>query len=93
MAVAFIESGVSPGASSTTCVIVKPTNLAVGNLMLAHVGFGNTGTISAPDASWTSVFTTTTTAGRSATFRKIATSTDVAATNFTFTGTSGREDS
>ena len=33
MAVAFITYGVSPGATSTTCVVTKPSGLAVGNLI------------------------------------------------------------
>jgi len=53
MAVAFIEFSVSPGATSTTCVITKPTNLAIGNLMIAHVASASTTAITAPDVTWT----------------------------------------
>ena len=37
MAIALRATGLSPGTSSTTCVIVKPVGLAVGDLMIAHV--------------------------------------------------------
>jgi len=35
MAISFRSSGLSPGAASTTCVIVKPVGLAAGDFMLA----------------------------------------------------------
>ena len=85
MAVAFIEFGVSPGASSVSCVITKPTNLAIGNLMIAHIASASTTAISAPDVSWTQLQNIATTNGRGAAFYKQATSTDVAAASFTFT--------
>jgi len=84
MAVAFIEFGVSPGATSTSCVITKPTNLAIGNLMIAHVVSDSTTAITAP-ATWTQLQNLATTNGRGAAFYKIATSADVAAASFTFT--------
>jgi len=88
MAITYIEFGVSPVATSTTCVVVKPANLAIGNLMIAHIGFAGGGAISAPDATWTllQTGTTTGTVGTVTVFYKIATSTDVATTDFTFTG-------
>jgi len=57
--------------------------------MIAHIGFAGNGTISAPDATWTLLQTgaTTGTVTRVTVFYKIATSTDVAATDFTFTST------
>ena len=85
MAVAFIEFGVSPGATSTSCVIVKPTNLAVGNLMIAHISSASPTAITAPDVSWTQLQNLPTSNGRGAAFYKQATSTDVAAASFTFT--------
>jgi hypothetical protein len=74
MAVTYIENGVSPGATSISCVIVRPANLAVGNLMIAHVGFNSTDTITAPvvTPAWNSIQDRATTAGRTAIFWKLA---------------------
>jgi len=51
MAVALRSVGVSPGSSTTSCVIGKPVGLAVGDLMIAQVGYENsTGTITGVSA-------------------------------------------
>jgi len=89
MAVALRSVGVSPGASSTSCVIVKPVGLSVGDLMIAHVtsstSFGTPGAISAPDESWTEIRQDASLKLRGALFWKIADSDDTSATDFTFT--------
>ena len=94
MAVELRSVGVSPGANSTSCVVVKPVGLTVGGLMIAHIYFrehgSDDGQIGSP-ANWTLIrqdsydgatFT-------SALFWKIADAGDVAASNFTFTGETG----
>ena len=92
MAATYRSTGVSPGADSTSCVVVKPASLAVGDLMIAQiVGTGATiGSFTAPDGTWNSIrqdtFVGTVDVG-SALWWKIATQTDVDATNFTFTAT------
>ncbi len=91
--VVFRSYGQSTGADSTSCVIVKPVGLAVGDLMIAQVvGSGATplGTFTA-SANWTSIRQDTKVVSffdvASALFWKIADAADVAAANFTFTAT------
>jgi len=81
----FVAFSESPGASSTTCVIPKPTGLQVGDLMIAHVVFGNSGTTAIPE-NWTLVNEVSNGVKiRSTVARRIATQADVDATDFTFT--------
>jgi hypothetical protein len=80
------SAGVSPGATGTSCVIVKPVGLAVGDLMFAHVSAKELTTAIVAPANWTEVVQTTfTDRVRSALFWKFAVQDDVDATNFTFT--------
>ncbi len=88
MAVTFRSVGVSPGADSTTCVIVKPAGLSVDDLMVAQVVTYVYGTAVTPPGSWTEIrqdFDGTVRDIRSALFWKIAVQADVDATDFTFT--------
>lgn len=90
MAVTFRSVGVSPGANSTSCVIVKPAGLSVGDLMIAQVVVHTlSGSITTP-GGWTLIRTNTDFVApnywlKSNLFWKIADSDDVAAANFTFT--------
>ena len=92
MAIGLRSVGASPGANSANCIITKPSGLALGDFMLAHVvNKATSGTIT-PPADWTIIGAQSDTASsRSALFRKVAVQADVDATTFTFTlGTSGR---
>jgi len=77
MAIELRSTGLSPGTSSTTCVITKPVGLATGDLMIAHVNSRvATNAHTAPDATWGAVTTQQATATRivrSSLWRKIAT--------------------
>lgn len=77
-------------SSPESVVITKPTGLALGDLMLAGV-FHNNGTSWDVPAGWTSIASLVgVSEGYSLrVFAKLATSDDVAATNFTFTIQSG----
>ncbi|MBU2249582.1 MAG: hypothetical protein KKD77_22740 [Gammaproteobacteria bacterium] len=93
MAVAQRSVGQSPGADSTSCVIVKPVGLEVGDLMVAQVVGGRNdpmGAHTAP-ANWTEIRQDATVDAvlmlRTSLWWKIADSDDVAASNFTFTAT------
>jgi hypothetical protein len=84
--IVFRSFGQSPGANSTTCVIVKPTGLTVGDLMIAQVVSKLPGTAVTAPGGWTQIRQDVSgTSVRSALFWKIATSSDTSATNFTFT--------
>jgi len=88
MAVEVRSVGVSPGASgSTTCVIVKPVGLAVGDLMTAQIqSLVVSVETTTPPEGWDLIERTY--AGialESELFYKIADSDDAAATDFTFT--------
>jgi len=92
LAIVLRSVGASPGANSANCIITKPSGLALGDFMLAHVvNKATSGTIT-PPANWTIIGAQSNTASsRSALFYKFAVQTDVDATTFTFTlGTSGR---
>jgi len=85
--------GVSPGANTNSCVVVKPVGLAVSDLMVAHISFRGSDAIpsvSAPEGWQTTQSTPfqTNVIGylRSSLWWKIAVQADVDATNFTFTG-------
>lgn len=84
--IALRAAGVSPGATSTTCIIVKPVGLALGDLMIAHVVAFSATDATPPDVSWTLIRrdTTSTTVIESALWWKVAVAADVAAANFTF---------
>ena len=96
MAVALRSVGQSPGADSTSVVITKPANLAVGDLMIAHIFGavvpGTIGTFTAPvtDPIWNPIRQDNNPGNDSASalFWKIAVQTDVDATDFTFVATS-----
>ena len=91
MAISLRSVGASPGANSSNCIITKPSGLAVGDFMLAHVvNKATSGTIA--KAGWTIVGAQSNTASsRSALFYKFADAADVAASTFDFTlGTTGR---
>lgn len=69
-------------ASAQTVVITKPTGVAVGDLLLAfiyHIEVSVT-----PPAGWSTLATDDDVTGKITSFYKIATSTEVAASNFTF---------
>ena len=91
MAVEFRAAGVSPGANGTSCVIVKPVGLQVGDLMVAQVESAHNtvppvGVVTAP-ASWASIREdgVGTRTFVSALFWKFADAADVAGADFTFT--------
>lgn len=73
-------------ATAGTCVVPKPSGLAVGDLMVAHIAATNGATVSTP-SGWTLVRSDTNASGdpRSYVFRKFADAADVAASSFTFT--------
>lgn len=90
--VAFQTSGVSPGASSTTIVIVKPVGLTAGNMMVAAIFFNGNGTITPPsgfalisgaDLNWGG------NPSNVEAYWKVADAGDAAASNFTFTVSGG----
>lgn len=90
MAVTFRAKGESPGADSTSCVIVKPTGLTEGDLMIAQIlGSPNAGPATYPTLSgWTSIRQDDFGENLSTSlFWKIADGDDVAASDFTFTVT------
>lgn len=72
----------------TSIVVPKPTGLAVGDLMVAVAGCGDSRSVS-PPAGWTTLEDTTNGTYRIAIFTRVATSGDVAATDFTFTASGG----
>lgn len=91
MATPVVESSTSTNfaASTTTTTITKPAGLAVGELLVAAIQFADAGSataVSAP-AGWTTLETVDMTDGlrRLTVFYIIATSTETAASNFTFT--------
>lgn len=87
MAVPTTSTQTASSTGSTTVVIAKPTGLAVGSLMVAYIVFhaGSTITMSTP-SGWTSLLSNTgSTTRKLHVFTKVADSSDVAASNFTFT--------
>jgi len=85
MAVTLRSVGISPAINSTTCIIVKPAGLAVGDLMIAQVGLYAPRTIT-PPSGWTLIRTDAgATIDQSSLYTKIAVQADVDATDFTFT--------
>ena len=87
---AYIVSSESETYAVTTSVTVtKPTGLAVGDLMVAQCScIANTPTSFTPPTGWTTLSTVTAGEARQQIFYKIADSSDVAASDFSFTGTS-----
>lgn len=86
MAVAF-ASVQSTGATGTNVTITKPTSLAVGDLMVAHLYKQASSSPTIDTLSgWTSLLNTANGNSRTSVQYKIADSGDVAASNFTFTG-------
>lgn len=89
MALAVPQTTSNTGPNIGTIDIAKPNNLAVGELMVAGIAAAaGSGSISAP-AGWTQIEQPSTVEGsQCAIFAIKATSTEVAASNFTFTKTS-----
>lgn len=92
MAVPVVASSSSTTFATgvTSLVITKPTGLAVGDLLIGAVFFTSgtgTPTTVTPPADWTTLQTvdTNNTDNRMYVFYRIATSTETAASNFTFT--------
>lgn len=85
----------SSSPTNVSLTVTKPTGLAVGDLLVAFFWSHHSATISAdtPPSGWTTAITRTETTGteneRNACYWKVATSTEVAATNFTFARTGG----
>ena len=77
----------SSNTNASSVVITKPTGLAVGDLMVAFVGFMHTGSsgqsVSTP-SGWTSLQQVNENRVVFAAYYKVADSADVAASNFTF---------
>ena len=94
MAIQLRAVGTSPGANSSTCVITKPSGIAVGDFLIAHVKSKASGTIAwstGGDGNWNALGSQQATAsGVSALFYKFATSGDVSATTFSFSVGSSR---
>lgn len=84
MAVALPSSANTAWGSGTTLIITKPASLAVGDLMVAQVCSNGTDAIT-PPSGWTLIRTDTNGTIRSALYYIIATSTQVAASDFTWT--------
>lgn len=95
MAVAFQSVSTKAFANGTSTVIDKPTGLAVGDCLIAHVvaftSVAQESNVFNTPTGWTSVNSASITDAGANTvvkefcFSRIATSADVAATNFTFT--------
>lgn len=71
-------------ASGTEVVVTKPVSLAVGDLLIAQIGVNSSSTIT-PPTDWNLIRSTTSGVYRFSSYYKVATSGDVAATDFTFT--------
>ena len=94
MAVAF-ESVATGTGTAGSLTITKPTGLAVGDFMVAHLvsnysSTGSAGSTWATPAGWTSLFNTAPDSQLFISVKwKLADSADVAAANFTFTNDTG----
>jgi hypothetical protein len=94
---AYQDSGAAASGTSTTPTLNKPTNLAVGDTMVAYfiVGTSLTTTVSAVPSGWTPVTGSSGTAGRQPAlttdnevafcYTRVADEADVAASNFQWT--------
>lgn len=87
MAVAVQSSSSTAWASSATVVITKPTGVVVGDLLIAQIGYTSDGTFTiTPPAGWTTIQQTNIGVEMAIeVFYKVATSTETAASDFTFT--------
>ena len=86
MALTYQTIGVSPGATSTTCVVTKPTGLTAGDLIVAIIAVRSSSITITPASGFTADISETGQTGvQIRTFSKIADGTDAAATDFTFT--------
>lgn len=83
MALAFRSQTTNTVANNHTLTINKPAGLAVNDIMIAHHVTGNCG--SQPPAGWTEFNKTAQGDATSAVYWKLADSSDVAASNFSFT--------
>ena len=87
MAIAYQTSSSTSIAASATCVITKPTGLAVGDVMVAFVGgLANAAATYTAPAGWTAIQGQSNGAESCRAFYKVADSSDVSAPNFTFNG-------
>lgn len=87
MAVAYASSSTTSIAISSTCVLTKPSGLSVGDLMIAYVGgVLNTAADYTAPVGWTVLVGQSNGAESVRAFYKVADSSDVAASNFTFNG-------
>lgn len=86
MAVTFQSAGLSPGASSTTCVITAPTGIQVGDLLVATITSQSSTGITGP-AGFTTTVATAQVDGNfnTAYFYKVAVTADTTAPTYTFT--------
>ena len=75
-------------ANGSTVTITKPTGLSVGDLMVAHIGLVATGGTGSIDlvSGWTNVYVNSVGNYNTRIMYKVADSSDVATTNFAFTG-------
>ncbi|MBL4621025.1 MAG: hypothetical protein JKY89_01365 [Immundisolibacteraceae bacterium] len=90
MAVAFRSSASTAFANAATSVVTKPSGLAVGDLMIAQFSAESGAYTYTPPTGFTLIDTITGGANRaSKIYYKVADSSDVAASNFTFTITGG----
>jgi len=93
MAVAYKSSNIFPITSTNNVFITKPTDLAVGDLLIAHIFNAKAQTIT-PPSGFTALLTTTTTGSINQhamyLFWKVADAGDVAATTFSFTTASSQ---
>ena len=80
--------------SAGSITITKPTNLAVGDLMVAVIGKDDDPAIDTVPSGWSTADTNGTTTGndvRSGFYYKVADAADVAASNFTWSGDAGED--
>jgi hypothetical protein len=81
--------GTSPGANSGSCVIVAPTGIVLGDILIAHINFYGGGSGVTAPAGWTEIAKPVLGGGIMYAGYKIATATEVAAVDFTFTSSGG----
>lgn len=91
MAVAIQSSSSTAWAGANNVVITKPSGLIVGDLLIAFVFYQDGGITITPPSGWTTLRTTTDGNIAIWSFYKIATSTETAATDFTFGASSSIE--
>lgn len=86
MSVAFQSKSSTAATASNSVVITKPTGLSVGDLMVSHIGKTGTSATITLLSGWTTILNITNSNHRIHTMYKVADSGDVAASDFTFTG-------